>query len=179
MPTSTSTTMTSNSGSSSTSFSIQSSYFSYLRSSIDTPSPIAAILALCDLITSSQTSTTSELISLIRTASNELKNSLPNPVPASAGIDLFTRFVLTKNWDTGLDFDYRNQEEMERNFEIGKNSLVETAREYCKFTVPSCRERITGLVAPFIKDDAVSHFGKNRKKRSSIEGSRRHLAVVS
>jgi len=54
---------------------------------------------------------------------------------------------------------------MERNFEIGKNQLVETAREYCKFTVPSCRERITGLAAPFIKDDAVSFFVGERERK--------------
>lgn len=79
----------------------------------------------------------------IRSASQKLKASLENPVPATAGLDLFTRFVVTKSWDTGDDF------------EAHKASLASLAHEFAVHTVPSCREKICELVLPFIKDDSV------------------------
>lgn len=79
----------------------------------------------------------------IRSASHTLKSSLENPVPATAGLDLFTRFVVTKSWDTGDDF------------EAHKAALASLAHEFAVHTVPSCREKICELVLPFIKDDSV------------------------
>lgn len=63
-------------------------------------------------------------------------------MPATAGLDLFTRFVVTKSWD-GDDF------------EAHKASLSSLAREFATHTVPSCREKICELVLPFIRDDSV------------------------
>ena len=42
-----------------------------------------------------------------------------------------------------------------QDFETHKQSLITTALEFAHNTVPSCRERITALLVPFIKDDTV------------------------
>ncbi|PWN49416.1 IF-2B-domain-containing protein [Violaceomyces palustris] len=130
------------SSSSSAPFSIVECYHSYLASDPDLPMPIASIYALSQLVSQSKAATTSELMESIRSSSQELKKSLSNPVPATAGLDLFTRFVVTKSWD-GDDF------------EAHKQNLFNLAREFAMHTVPSCREKIAELALPFIKDDAV------------------------
>lgn len=124
-------------------FDIISCYHSLLSSDSELPFPIAAIFALSELVSKSKAATTSELMENIRSASQRLKASLENPVPATAGLDLFTRFVVTKSWDTGDDF------------EAHKASLAALAHEFAVHTVPSCREKICELVLPFIKDDSV------------------------
>ncbi|SPO26621.1 related to GCN3 - translation initiation factor eIF2B, 34 KD, alpha subunit [Ustilago trichophora] len=124
-------------------FDIVSSYHSLLSSDSELPFPIAAIFALSELVSKSKAATTSELMENIRSASQRLKSSLENPVPATAGLDLFTRFVVTKSWDSGDDF------------EAHKASLAALAHEFALHTVPSCREKICELVLPFIKDDSV------------------------
>ncbi|KAI3620689.1 hypothetical protein CBS9595_002656 [Malassezia furfur] len=116
-------------------FSIVDAFHNALREDDELPHPIAAIFALSEMIGTSQAETTSELMESIKRASEELKNSLPNPIPASAGLELFMRFVTTKNWAGG--------------------NLITTALEFAHNTVPSCRERITALLVPFIKDDTV------------------------
>ncbi|CAD6890862.1 unnamed protein product [Tilletia controversa] len=108
----------------------------------DNPAPIAALLTLCDLLDASRADTTAELIALLRTASQVLKASLTNPVPASAGLDLMRRFVITQA-DRGGDFDAH------------RRHLVALAREFAANTVPSCREKIIERALPFIREDAV------------------------
>ncbi|KAE8216214.1 hypothetical protein CF327_g559 [Tilletia walkeri] len=108
----------------------------------DIPAPIAALLTLCDLLDASRADTTAELIALLRTASHILKASLSNPVPASAGLDLMRRFVITQA-DRGGDFDAH------------RRHLVALAREFAVNTVPSCREKIIEKALPFIRDEAV------------------------
>lgn len=124
-------------------FDIISCYHSLLSSDSELPFPIAAIFALSELVSKSRAATTSELMENIRSASHRLKASLENPVPATAGLDLFTRFVVTKSWDSGDDF------------QAHKASLASLAHEFAVHTVPSCREKICELVLPFIKDDSV------------------------
>lgn len=83
-------------------FSIVDAFHNALREDDELPHPIAAIFALSEMIGTSQAETTSELMESIKRASEELKNSLPNPIPASAGLELFMRFVTTKNWAGGV-----------------------------------------------------------------------------
>ncbi|PWZ00087.1 nagb/rpia/CoA transferase-like protein [Testicularia cyperi] len=133
---------TSASGRGGDSFDIIGCYHTLLANDPELPFPIAAIFALSELVSQSKAATTSELMENIRSSSRLLKDSLENPVPATAGLDLFTRFVVTKSWD-GDDF------------EAHKASLASLAREFATHTVPSCREKICDLVLPFVKDDSV------------------------
>lgn len=128
---------------------IVDAFHSALRDDADLPQPIAAIFALSEMIATSNVGTTSELIESVKTASEALKASLANPIPASAGLELFMRFVTTKNWAGGV------RVLLTQDFQTHKQSLVATALEFAHNTVPSCRERITGLLLPFIKDDTV------------------------
>lgn len=64
--------------------------------------PIAAIFALSEMIEKSNVATTAELMESVKAASEELKASLSNPIPATAGLELFMRFVTTKNWAGGV-----------------------------------------------------------------------------
>ena len=82
--------------------SIVQSFHAALDADAELPMPIAAIYALSDMISKSGAETTSELMESIKHASEELKASLPNPIPASAGLELFMRFVTTKNWAGGV-----------------------------------------------------------------------------
>lgn len=123
-------------------FSVVASFNEALQRDEDMPQPIAAIFALSDMIAKSNAETTSELMESIKEASEELKLSLANPISASAGIELFMRFVTTKNWAGG-------------DFESHKQNLIYTALDFAKNTVPNCRERITHLLMPFIKDKSV------------------------
>jgi translation initiation factor eIF-2B subunit alpha len=133
------------SSSSSGTFDIVSSYHEHLQSSLSLPHPIAAIHALCDLLSHPSTSptTVSELITVIQSHSALLKASLASPVPATAGTDLFSRLVVSMDWRGGEDF----QREKER--------LVLVAREYAEKTVPACRARICGRAGVFLKEGAV------------------------
>ncbi|KAL4403117.1 translation initiation factor eIF-2B subunit alpha [Malassezia pachydermatis] len=83
-------------------FSVVDSFHNALRKDEDLPMPIAAIFALSEMIGQSKAATTSELMESIKEASEELKASLTNPIPATAGLELYMRFVTTKNWAGGV-----------------------------------------------------------------------------
>lgn len=85
-----------------TEFSIVDSFHQAMQEDVDRPMPIAAIFALSDMISQSKAATTSELMESIKEASEELKASLANPIPATAGLELYMRFVITKNWAGGV-----------------------------------------------------------------------------
>lgn len=124
-------------------FDIVKSYEQHLASSESLPAAIAAIQSACDLITNVPSNTTSELITLLRTHSDHLKNTIANPIPATAGLDLFARLVITIQWDATIPFAQQKQK------------LIDLAREFAERTVPSCREQIVELAMPFFRDEAV------------------------
>ncbi|PKI85387.1 translation initiation factor eIF-2B subunit alpha [Malassezia vespertilionis] len=123
-------------------FSIVDAFHAALKEDDELPAPIAAIFALSEMISRSKAETTSELMQSIKQASDMLKASLENPIPASAGLELYMRFVTRKNWAGGT-------------FETHKQNLVSTALEFAHNTVPNCRLRITELLLPFIKNETV------------------------
>lgn len=138
------------SSSSSTPFDIVASYRHHLKSEL-LPPPIAAINALIELLShpSTSLSTVSELIELISNHSSQLKAALPNPIPATAGTDLFARFVVALDW--------REDERASGNsFQGNLDRLIRVATEYCDKTVPDCRARICQRANVFIKEGSVS-----------------------
>lgn len=56
--------------------------------------PVAAIEALIELLSHMTTSTTMELLSIVNTQIDRLKSSVPNPIPPTAGAELFRRTLL-------------------------------------------------------------------------------------
>lgn len=57
--------------------------------------PIAAILALTELIAQSNAGTMFELVSALKRGADVLKASVSNPISLSAGCELFVAFVTT------------------------------------------------------------------------------------
>lgn len=55
--------------------------------------PVAAILALVELIESSTAGTTFELVQALTDGAEQLKNRTPNSISLSAGVELFVAFV--------------------------------------------------------------------------------------
>ncbi|CAO1615730.1 unnamed protein product [Jaminaea pallidilutea] len=158
----------------SSSFDIVAAYHRHLSSSPSLPHPIAAINALCDLIThsTSSISTVSELISLIQIHSTHLKSSLANPVPARAGTDLFSRFVISMDW---------REDVVQGGFEGNKERLVQVAREYCDKTVPACRRRICQRSNVFIREGAVilTHSYSRVVMQLLLEAAHFHRNTIS
>ncbi|KAL8680758.1 MAG: hypothetical protein Q9186_003046 [Xanthomendoza sp. 1 TL-2023] len=73
---------------------ILSTYTSLLTSNHTLTAPLAAILSLITILSHSPPSTSSETLSLLSHHSTILKTSLSNPIPATAGTDLFQRYVV-------------------------------------------------------------------------------------
>ena len=57
--------------------------------------PVAAIESLISLISASPPSTISETLSLLESATSELKDAIPNSIAVSAGTDLFQRYLIS------------------------------------------------------------------------------------
>jgi len=103
--------------------------------------PVAAILALAELIEASNAGTMFELVQALNSGAEALKRNLSNPISLSAGADLFIAFVTL--------FPHESDD-----FEHLKKELVRESRKYAKDS-QSYRERIAEHVLKFIKDDAV------------------------
>lgn len=125
-------------------FDVTAAFKKHLNHAPFTPMPIASILALCDLITATQPETTSEMMITIRNAVEELRTSLMNPLPATAGADLFQRLV-------GIHYDRPDIED----FELSKAELLDKARSFARSAAQTSRESITELSLPLISDDSV------------------------
>lgn len=80
---------------SSSDFDIVSYYHALVKSNEAITPPIAAIESLIALLTSTPATTISETLSLLQDASALLHSSVRNPIPVTAGTDLFQRYVVT------------------------------------------------------------------------------------
>jgi len=103
--------------------------------------PIAAILALTELIAKSTAGTMFELVGALNDGAEILKYQAPNPISLSAGCELFVAFVTT--------FPHESD-----NFEDLKRELVRQGQEYAK-QASNSRAKIADLALDFIQDDSV------------------------
>ncbi|KAL8743957.1 MAG: hypothetical protein Q9190_003753 [Brigantiaea leucoxantha] len=76
-------------------FSITTTYNTLLSTDPLLTMPVAAIESLIHLLSSHPPSTISETLSLLSTHTSILKSSVRNPIPVSAGTDLFMRYILS------------------------------------------------------------------------------------
>ncbi|CAF9942136.1 MAG: translation initiation factor eIF-2B subunit alpha [Alectoria fallacina] len=91
--TATPTSSTPHNGSSS--FDVVSTYNNTLSTDPLITKPVAAIESLISLLSASPPSTISETLSLLESATSELKESVPNSIAISAGTDLFQRYLIS------------------------------------------------------------------------------------
>lgn len=122
-----------------TDFDIKETYFRFLSEDPEITMPVAAIEALVMMLKVKQPSTSSELISLLSDATNELKSGVQNSVSLSAGCDLFTRFVI------------RNLH-LYSDWESCKKHLVENGQLFLQRAKES-RDMIAKIGFNLIKDD--------------------------
>ncbi|KAF9519976.1 hypothetical protein BS47DRAFT_1370529 [Hydnum rufescens UP504] len=122
-------------------FDIISAYGRQLQNE-DTPMPIAAVLALTELIANSRAETMYELVEALKLGAATLKRGTPNPISLTAGCDLFIRYVTTARQESPSFSDH-------------KNHLVREGNLYAHNLASTCREQITKLSAGFIPDEAV------------------------
>ncbi|KZS89889.1 nagb/rpia/CoA transferase-like protein [Sistotremastrum niveocremeum HHB9708] len=103
--------------------------------------PVAAILALVELIEFSTAGTTFELVQALTDGAEQLKSRTPNSISLSAGVELFVAFVTL--------FPHESD-----SFDDLKAELVSEGRKYAQ-EAQTYRAKIAEFTFKFIKDNAV------------------------
>ncbi|KAJ2916016.1 hypothetical protein MD484_g4380, partial [Candolleomyces efflorescens] len=103
--------------------------------------PLAAIIALTDLIESSNAGTMFELVNALHEGEKSLKSQVSNPIGVSAGCELFIEFVTLFPHDSA-------------NFTDLKRELIRQGRKYAEEAL-TYRSKIAELAVGFIKDGSV------------------------
>ncbi|ETW85953.1 hypothetical protein HETIRDRAFT_42707 [Heterobasidion irregulare TC 32-1] len=107
----------------------------------DISAPLAAILALTELVLQSDAGTMFELVKALNDGAEALKKRVPNPIGLNAGCELFTAFVTL--------FPHESA-----SFSELKTELVRQGRNYASEAV-NYRAKIAELALGFIKDDSI------------------------
>ncbi|BGP30297.1 translation initiation factor eIF-2B subunit alpha [Rhodotorula toruloides] len=125
------------------------------------PAPVAAVEALAELVSRSDSSTIQELLALLRQASAQIAASSFNPVSAQSGTSLFLRFLTLQRPPPEMSF---------REF---KTELVSRAREFVRDS-GKCRATIAAHMSNFIQDgnrvviQALLYAAQTQKKRFQV-----------
>ncbi|KIJ17384.1 hypothetical protein PAXINDRAFT_112327 [Paxillus involutus ATCC 200175] len=103
--------------------------------------PLAAILALTELVERSDAGTMFELVKALNDGAKVLNARTPNPIGLNAGCELFIAFVTLFPHDSD-------------SFSDLKRELVKQGQKYATEAI-TYREKIAELALGFIKDDSV------------------------
>ncbi|KAI0695898.1 hypothetical protein BC835DRAFT_1344410 [Cytidiella melzeri] len=121
-------------------FDIHAAYLHILEDTEISP-PLAAILALSELVVNSKAGTMFELVQALNDGAEQLKQQTTNSISLNAGCELFIAFVTL--------FPHESD-----SFSGLKTELINQGRKYAAEAL-SYRERIARLTLGFIKDDSV------------------------
>ncbi|KIM87040.1 hypothetical protein PILCRDRAFT_64112 [Piloderma croceum F 1598] len=127
-------------GATSSSFDIYATYERFLQNE-DISTPLAAILALTELVEKSNAGTMFELVKALNDGAKSLKEGTPNPISLNCGCELFVAFVSLFPHDSDT-------------FSELKTELVKQGRSYAAEAL-GYRDRIADLSLGFIKDDSI------------------------
>ncbi|KAA1471201.1 nagb/rpia/CoA transferase-like protein [Dentipellis sp. KUC8613] len=122
------------------SFDIYATYRRFITNE-DISAPLAAILALTELVTQSDAGTMFELVKALNDGAEELKKRVSNPIGLDAGCELFIAFVTL--------FPHESA-----SFSELKTELVRQGQKYASEAL-TYRAQIAELALGFIKDDSV------------------------
>lgn len=122
-------------------FSITETYLNFLKDDPDMTMPIAAIESLVTLLRVRNPETAAEMINTIKSAANELTQSIPNSISLKAGCDIFMRFVLR---NTHLYGDW----------ESCKEHLIENGQLFVS-RAKLTRDKVAQIGVDFISDDDI------------------------
>ncbi|KAF9451055.1 nagb/rpia/CoA transferase-like protein [Macrolepiota fuliginosa MF-IS2] len=103
--------------------------------------PLAAILALTEVIENSNAGTMFELVNALKDGAEILKHRTPNPISLNAGCELFIAFVTLLPHDSA-------------NFLDLKRELIRQGEQYAAEAL-TYRQKIADLAVGFIKDGSV------------------------
>ncbi|KAI5449884.1 translation initiation factor eIF-2B subunit alpha [Naganishia albida] len=120
-------------------FDVNAAYVKALRDE-QVPHPLAAILALTQLLENSTATTLTGLLMELTQGRKKLVETQPS-LGVRAGCQLFERFVGA----SGAGEDFLSH----------RRSLVEQGRMFCAVTAPECRHKIADLAIGFLRDDCV------------------------
>ncbi|KAI0818592.1 hypothetical protein BC629DRAFT_1669689 [Irpex lacteus] len=122
-------------------FDIHATYLHILEDKEISP-PLAAILALSELVVNSKAGTMFELVQALNDGAEQLKKRTTNSISLDAGCELFIAFVTL--------FPHESD-----SFAGLKTELINQGRKYAAEAL-SYREKIAQLTLGFIKDDSVA-----------------------
>lgn len=121
-------------------FDIWTTYQSILKDE-EISTPLAAILALTELVQRSDAGTMFELVKALNDGAKVLNERTPNPISLNAGCELFIAFVTLFPHDSD-------------SFSDLKKELVRQGQQYANEAL-TYRQKIARLALEFIKDDSV------------------------
>ncbi|KIJ69434.1 hypothetical protein HYDPIDRAFT_106051 [Hydnomerulius pinastri MD-312] len=121
-------------------FDIWATYKTILKNE-EISTPLAAILALTELIERSEAGTMFELVKALNDGAKVLNERTPNPISLNAGCELFIAFVTLFPHDSD-------------SFSDLKRELVKQGQKYATEAL-TYREKIAELALGFIKDDSI------------------------
>ncbi|KAI6028375.1 nagb/rpia/CoA transferase-like protein [Pisolithus orientalis] len=121
-------------------FDIWTMYQSILKDE-EISTPLAAILALTELVQRSDAGTMFELVKALNDGAKVLNERTPNPISLNAGCELFIAFVTLFPHDSD-------------SFSDLKKELVRQGQKYANEAL-TYRQKIARLALEFIKDDSV------------------------
>ncbi|EXJ84445.1 hypothetical protein A1O3_05113 [Capronia epimyces CBS 606.96] len=117
--------------------------------------PIAAIESLTSLLASTPLTTISETLALLSTHSSKLLASQRNPIPLSAGTELFQRYLVSS-------FQQRPSSLASSDFTALRHHILSNSSLFVK-RANEARPKIAQHALPFIKDDStIITYGYSR-----------------
>ncbi|EXJ94526.1 hypothetical protein A1O1_02922 [Capronia coronata CBS 617.96] len=139
----------------STDFDIVAFYNDLINSDATMTPPIAAIESLISLLANTPLTTISETLALLSTHSSKLLASQRNPIPLSAGTELFQRYLVSS-------FQQRPSSLANSDFTTLRHHILSNSSLFVK-RANEARPKIAHHALPFIKDDStIITYGYSR-----------------
>lgn len=139
----------------STDFEIVDFYNDLIRTDASITPPIAAIESLITLLAETPLTTISETLTLLSTQSRKLLSSQRNPIPLSAGADLFQRYLVSS-------FQQRPSSLANSDFSTLREHIITNSSLFVK-RANEARTKIASHALPFIKEDStIITYGYSR-----------------
>jgi len=141
-----------------TDFDIVTFYNELVREDSSITPPIAAIEALISLLAKTRLTTISETLSLLSTHSQKLLASQRNPIPLSAGTELFQRYLVSS-------FQQRPSSLADSDFTTLRDHILTNSSLFVK-RANEARLKIAHHALPFIKEEStIITYGYSRVVR--------------
>ncbi|KAK7905659.1 translation initiation factor eIF-2B subunit alpha [Exophiala xenobiotica] len=138
-----------------TDFDIVSFYNELVREDSTITPPIAAIEALISLLAKTRLTTISETLNLLSTHSQKLLASQQNPIPLSAGTELFQRYLVSS-------FQQRPSSLADSDFSTLRDHILTNSSLFVK-RANEARLKIAHHALPFIKEEStIITYGYSR-----------------